>query len=177
VPSGRKAVVFDIDATLTTSDTEVFEEILAGAVPEMRAAADQVVERYADKGYFVVYLTGRPYFLDPASRSWLADLGFPRGPIRTTDSVSEALPTEGGVGAHKQAYLEELTDGPGVDLRYAYGNASTDVCAFARAGIAPERTYIIGDHGGEACEGYGPSQALTDYPSHLPTLDDLPPGD
>ena len=29
----------------------------------------------------------------------------------------------------------------------AYGNAKTDVCAFANAGIKPARTYILGEHG------------------------------
>jgi len=176
VPRGRKTVVFDIDGTLTTGNSEVFKEILAGAVPNMRDAADLVAARYESAGYFIVYVTGRPYFLAPASRAWLAARGFPDGPLRTADAMSDALPTEGSAGAYKLATLEQLTSTAGIDFRYAYGNAGTDVCVYARAGIEPARTFIIGERGGEACDGYARSQSLADYRSHLPSLGQLPPG-
>ncbi len=177
VPPNKQAVVFDIDGTLTVSDRELFEEILLGHDPEPYAGGVDVTARYAEQGYLVVYMTGRPYFLNPASRAWLERHGYPPGPLRTTDSVADTAPTRSFVGAYKLAWLQHLRDpfdGPGLHLTYAYGNATTDICAYAEAGVPPADTWIIGPHAGEACDDHPAPNALADYPSHLPSLADLP---
>ncbi len=173
VDHGTPAVVFDIDGTLTTSDLQLAAQIVLGDDPAMRDGADQVARAYARAGFLPIYVSGRPYFLREASRDWLRRHRFPRGVLVTTDTLGESSPSEDGVGAFKLQRLEELENGAGLDLRYAYGNASTDVCAYARAGIAPNATYIIGKHGGAHCGGYAPTVPLHGYPGHLRTLRNL----
>jgi len=52
----------------------------------------------------------------------------------------------------------------GVVVAAAYGNALTDVCAYAEAGIPPARTFIIGPHAGAACDRSSVTQAVRTYP-------------
>lgn len=177
VEPGRQAAVFDIDGTLTIGDREIFEEILLGNDPEMYPAANDVVQRWADAGYFIVYITGRPYFLNPTSRRWLEEHDFPDGPVRTTDSLSQTLPTTAGVQTFKREWLEYLRDSAGLDIVAGYGNAETDICAYAQSGVDPQRTWIIGPEAGVACEGFAPTQPIADYPTHLPSLQALPPAE
>ena len=172
VEPGAKAVVFDIDATLTTSDDEIIDEVLNGKVPSMRPEAATVAKAYGDAGFVVAYVTGRPYLLTETSRRWLSDNGFPRGLVRTTDSLRECLPTEEGVGRFKQRALTELKAG-GLDFKVAYGNAVTDICAYQHIAIDPQRTFIVGPFGGQGCAGSPATRALSGYPEHLADLPKL----
>ena len=175
VEPGTAFVVFDVDGTLTIGDSELFEQVLLGQEPEMYEAADVIAHTYFEAGYQPLYMTGRPYFLNPSTRRWLIDRGFPPGPVRTTDEVGQALPTEGGVQTYKREYLLGILEGAGVEISYAYGNATTDICAYAQVGIDPANTFIIGPNAGGACDGFAATQAVADYPSHLPSLANLPP--
>lgn len=178
VPPQTPVIVFDIDATLTVDDLELFadlgvdlfEPIFHGEyVPEHRAGSREITALRHAQGYQVVYLTGRPYLLTDRSRQWLEDVGAAPGSLRLTDSNLEILPTESGVGEFKATYLEHLRD-VGLDLSGAYGNATTDIYAYGRAGLPLERTWILGAHGGE--EG---TQALgDDYLEHLPQAEAEP---
>jgi hypothetical protein len=164
-PPGTQLIVFDIDATLTTSDTElvgqIVAEILAGitAPPTPREGAKDVTAlRREQHGYELVYLTGRPYLLDGITRAWLADLGFPGGTVHVTDDVADSWPSDSEVGDYKAAFLEQL-QAKGFTFYAAYGNATSDIHAYEVAGIPKERTYILGSHGGESStvalgEGY-----------------------
>lgn len=172
VEPGAKAVVFDIDATLTNSDDEIIDEVLNGKVPSMRPEAATVAKAYGDTGFVIAYVTGRPYLLTETSRRWLDDNGFPAGLVRTTDSLRECLPTEEGVGRFKQRALTELKAG-GLDFKIAYGNAVTDICAYQHIAIDPQRTFIIGPFGGQGCAGSPATRALTGYPEHLADLPKL----
>lgn len=164
-PPGTQLIVFDIDATLTTSDTElvgqVVSEILSGdvAVPEAREGAAEIVElRNGQHGYEIVYLTGRPYLLDALTRTWLDDLDIPGGTLHLTDDVADSWPSDSAVGDYKAAFLQEIL-AKGFTFHAAYGNATSDIHAYEVAGIPKERTFILGSHGGEAAtidlgEGY-----------------------
>lgn len=174
VAPGTKAVVFDVDATLTTSDREVVEEVLKGHVPDMRPDGPAVVKAYANKGFFIGYITGRPYLLLRNTKGWLVDKGFPRGFVRVTDHTREAVPSETGVQAYKLRALEELK-AAGLILTHAYGNATTDICAYAKAGFPPDKTWILGPHAGKACDGFGKTVALESYAKQLPLLPGLLP--
>lgn len=46
------------------------------------------------------------------------------------------------------AYLKRPIDA-GYKIDYVYGNAESDIFAYGQAGIPPERTHIIGEHGGK----------------------------
>lgn len=191
-----RAVIFDLDGTITTADLELAGDVvvytvdstsellfeLAGSPlsksqwlfglerltdePEAYEGAFEVAHHYAEQGYLPIYLTGRPYLFDAVTRGWL-DAHLPAGPLFTTKDVEDSMPHR--VTAYKRAHIDAL-EALGVRVQAAYGNADTDVCAYAQAGLPLERTYIIGAHAGAACDGYAPPRALTDYPSHLAEL-------
>lgn len=149
LPPGTHLVVTDIDATLTTSDAAVFQQVFDGSyVPEAYPDAARLVAAHVDRGHVIVYLTGRPYWLDAPSREWLATKSFPRGPLRLADSNTDILPTEGSVGAYKLARLRALVDA-GYVIDAAYGNATTDISAYLGAGVPADSVWIIGTHAGE----------------------------
>jgi hypothetical protein len=171
VSPGTSAVVLDIDGTLTTGDSELVyqlvDEIFSGSyVPEMRPAADQVVLGWDDRNYLIIYLTGRPDMLSSRSREWLVERGLPAGVLHHTDTNPQALPS--GVAQYKSDFLT-LHGASQLVLYAAYGNASTDITAYAAAGIPLARTFVIGDHAVE-----GGTVALTDYAAHLGTLQTMP---
>ncbi len=175
VAAGQPTVVFDIDGTLTTSDSELFQELFTGSTPDMWPGASDVANAYATAGYLPVFLTGRPESWTNSSRAWLTEMGFPTGVVRTTDRKAQVLPTRSGVGEFKRTVLLDLEQRPELRIVAAYGNAPTDICAYAQAGIDPKDTFIIGPHAGEACDGGEPTQALADYRTQLSSLADLPP--
>jgi hypothetical protein len=168
------AVVFDIDGTLTTDDSELILELLADLfhgnhVPQMRDGGPDVARAYADRGYLIVYLTGRPDQLRHVSEQWLIDRGFPPGVVHLTDTLEQAVPSSGGVAAYKTAFLQRLQDEAQVRIFAAYGNATTDIEAYEAAGIPKERTFIVGPHAGE-----GNTVGLQSYVDHLPAAQAMP---
>lgn len=177
LPAGTKLVVLDIDGTLTTSDTELFIDIFdeffipiqGGYTPQAYPGAVDLTRALAAKGYEIVYMTGRPYWLTRPTRSWLEQLGFAPGSLRLANSNSEALPTSSGVATYKREYLRSLM-ALGYEIAYAYGNASTDIEAYQQAGVAPANTFIIGRHAGE--QGTQPIHG--GYTQHLSTVAAFP---
>jgi phosphatidate phosphatase PAH1 len=163
------AVLFDIDGTLTVDDGELFEELLGGSA-RMHPGADEVARRWADLGYLPVYITGRPYPLRGSTFEWLIQHRFPLGPVFTVDSVLDFLPSEGHVGEFKRRALLALI-AAGLQVHRAYGNAATDVCAYARAGIPPELTYIVGAPR-PGCPPFAAPRSLASYVQHLPEISD-----
>ncbi|MCE9573073.1 MAG: hypothetical protein K8W52_07945 [Deltaproteobacteria bacterium] len=148
LPAGTHLVISDIDGTLTTSDTELFLQLLNGSyVPTAYPMAPELTTTHADRGHVVVYITGRPYYLTQRTRDWLAGKAFAAGPLHLAPSTGAALPTNGGVGDFKKAWLEELV-AKGYILDLAYGNATTDIYAYTGAGIAADHQWIIGTNGG-----------------------------
>jgi hypothetical protein len=164
VPQGAQLVVFDIDGTLTTGDSELFSDyfsdLFGGSyVPEAYTGAVDVVRAYVDAGWEVLYLTGRPYWLDRITREWLDHERFPLGTLHLTRTLSESWPSNGGVGDYKRAWLEGILAQH--DIFRAYGNATTDIYAYRQAGIDLAETFIIGEHAG--AEG---TQPVSSYPEH-----------
>jgi phosphatidate phosphatase PAH1 len=166
IAPATKAVLFDIDGTLTVDDGEMFEDLLGGhanAFPDANAVAN----RWATAGYLIVYTTGRPHFLRNYTKEWLTTNGFPPGPIFTVASLRQSLPTEAGVGAFKNALITKLIKEGLVFVR-AYGNAATDACAYMRAGIAPTNVYMTNNLSRQ-CDGKK-TQPLPSYTKHLQGL-------
>ena len=170
-PSGTRVVVSDMDGTLTTSDTQMWSDIFLGNTAAMYTDADSAMQAWVAKGYRIFYLTGRPERVTRYSRNWLETQGFPSGPMQHTTKLSEELPFNSGVGNYKKNRLLEL-NGQGVSWRAAYGNATTDIYAYAGASISTADTYIIGTNGGQ-----GGTQALdstTAYTPHLAVIAGYP---
>ena len=173
LPRGAAVVIFDIDGTLTEGDGDLLR-LAASQTPRIRAGAMQLLNHYVEAGLTPFYLTGRHYALATHTRAWLIEQGLPPGPLWFTHTLPDSTPMAAGVQRFKQAALMEWRIGLGLDVRHAYGNAPTDICAYAGAQIPPSETFIIGNHGGEACEGYGATQAVTSYAQHLATLVSTP---
>ena len=174
IAPGTEVVVFDIDGTLTVGDSEVSKEYFARLArldyaPKMYADADKVVTTWTGKGYLPVYVTGRPDNLRSVSRDWLIAQGMPPGVLHCTDTLHQALPTSKGVGLYKSEFLGRLTR-EGLVIAAAYGNAPTDIEAYAAAGVDKERTYIIGPNAGKK-----ETQAVKSYTKHLETAVTMPP--
>lgn len=174
LPKGSRIAVFDIDGTLTTSDMELFRDladdlfrpIFHGEAPAARDGAAETTWARAEQGYPILYLTGRPYWLTARSREWLDDEGIAPGVLVTTQRSADTLPLESGVGDYKAEVLAEIQLA-GIDIDVAYGNATTDIYAYAEAGIELATTFILGEHGGE--EG---TVALGEsYAAHLDDAD------
>jgi phosphatidate phosphatase PAH1 len=149
LPSGTHLIVSDIDGTLTTSDSELFREILDGShVPEAYPGGPELLGAHERLGHVVVYLTGRPYPLTGVTRDWLAELRFPVGPLHVVDDVIDAIPSDAEVGAFKRDFLMSLED-KGFVLDLAYGNATTDIFAYLEVGIPADDVWIIGPNAGQ----------------------------
>jgi hypothetical protein len=149
LPRGTRIVVTDIDATLTTSDAALWRQLREGMAEETTYPnAAELVRAHQAKGHIVVYLTGRPYMLQAHTRRYLAAVGFGAGVVRVTDSTRDVLPTADSVGAYKLANLKALL-AAGLEIDFAYGNATTDIAAYLGAGIPADRVWIIGKHGGK----------------------------
>jgi phosphatidate phosphatase PAH1 len=171
VEPSTQVVVFDIDGTLTTDDNQIVQEVAAEVlhrsyVPQARPGALALVRHYAEQGFPVLYLTGRPDLLQRITTRWLSQQGFPQGPLRLADHLHEVLPQITGVGTFKAKVLTAW-QGPqhGLQIHAAYGNAPTDIYAYETAQIPKDHTFIIGPHGGE-----GDTVGLQSYPAHLSTL-------
>jgi hypothetical protein len=136
----------------------------------MHPGADDVARRWANLGYLPVDVTGRPYPLRNLTFRWLIERRFPQGPVITVGTLTDAVPSEAHVGAFKLRAVRELL-AAGLRLHRAYGNAATDVCAYARAGIAPARSYIVGPPR-RGCDAFAAPNALPSYVEHLPSIGD-----
>lgn len=148
LPAGTHLAVFDIDGTLTEDDGELWEEILLGWTPEAYPAAADVTWAERGRDQVLVYLTGRPEILAGHTRAWLDARGFPAGAVKLARGAGEVLPTSGGVGTYKASFLIGLRNA-GMRLDDAFGNATTDIHAYERAGISKARTWIIGPNAGQ----------------------------
>lgn len=167
---GTRVVVFDIDGTLTPGDREIIKRAVWGSAVAVRPGAADVVRHWIKRQAIKpVYLTGRPYLFSADTRAWLERHGFPPGPLITADSLRQVIPSTAGVGKFKETWLKQLKSEQKLDIIAAYGNADTDVCAFARAGIAPKASYIFGE-GERKCEGFDAANTITDFVAHLATL-------
>ncbi len=151
------AIVTDIDATLTTADSEFFMQLGDGNYdPVERAGASVLINAYASRGYRVMYLTARAETLVAGdtgetarelTERWLMEHDFPLDADTTTVVLSPMLVLGPATATYKSAALAELQTA-GWRFDYAYGNAATDITAYADVGIPTDRTYIIGPEAG-----------------------------
>jgi phosphatidate phosphatase PAH1 len=153
-PAMTQFLLFDIDATLTTSDSAMWNqavgEILSGngEPPEPRPGSIELTNhRFLEQHYEIVYLTSRPYLLAEMSRQWLADEGAAPGTLHVVDDVTDVWPSDSHVGAYKKAFLQSMKKN-GFVLAGAYGNATTDIYAYEQANIPKDHTWTVGEHSG-----------------------------
>jgi hypothetical protein len=158
MPSGSRFVVMDIDGTLTTNDNELLMQITDPEhVPAMMAAANTLAQKWAAKGYPIVYLTARAHLFDAETRAWLDMFAFPKGPIITENGGAAA-------DVYKTLWLQRMITTFGWVPVAAYGNATTDITAYANVKIPLDHTFIIGPEA-----GMGGTVAIPnmDYTQHI----------
>lgn len=144
----KKCVVFDIDGTLTTRDFEQVEDYLGIDNADAWAFGSETVGLYHERGYQVIYLTGRPYWCCKYTRRWLRNNAFPETILHLTLSNSDSMPGD-PTEEYKTQYLQYLINEVGLDIVAAYGNASTDIAAYNNVGIPKSSTFIIGENAGD----------------------------
>lgn len=166
LPKASKIAIFDIDGTLTVSDSELFKYLNDDSyVPQERNGAIQLTRFLYRVGYEIVYLTGRHYLLTEHSRNWLKAKEFAPGTVLFSQSISESWPGKSGVGKFKIKYLIQYQES-GFQIKHAYGNAMTDIFAYEEANIQKSRTFILGENGGKK----GTIDLGQDFAAHLKNL-------
>jgi hypothetical protein len=161
LPSGAQFVVMDIDGTLTIDDDQILMQVADGTyVPETMIGAAALAQAWDAKGYPIVYLTARDNLFDAETRTWLDQLAFPPGAVITANSTASA-------DVYKTAWLDRMIGDFGWVPFAAYGNADTDITAYANVAIPLDRTFIIGPNAGN-----GGTVAIPngDYTEHIATF-------
>jgi hypothetical protein len=115
--------IVDLDKTLVASGFwDVFSK--GAEDPEPMPGSEAVMQRIA-KSYFVVYLTHRPDYFAPKSKTWLKGRGYPQGPLLTA-RVTEFIT---GSGRFKTAAIETLAK-TFSNLKVGIGDKTSDVEAY-----------------------------------------------
>jgi phosphatidate phosphatase PAH1 len=149
----NQAIIFDIDGTLTPKNMSVFTA---------REGAAAAVNAYAAKGFQIVYLTARTPLLQSRLPQWLKEHGFPEGNLHVAQTSEE----RDEVCAFKAGILRRYVE-RGWQLAYAYGDSSTDFCAYAGAGIPPKRVFALKRQGDQECQSGVYTQCLEGWVEHL----------
>jgi hypothetical protein len=171
-----RLIVTDIDETLTTDDLEFIYQIANPSHdPEMRPDADAMMRAYADKGYKVMYITGRGdqvQLLDgtsafDATNDWLNAHGFPRsdGDLFLYSGISATGDT---ARVYKGGVIADLLADPTVTVAECYGNATADIDACLDNGIDPADSWLVGDLANDMTDqGVNPLSNDDAYTAHL----------
>lgn len=161
IPRGQDTILFDIDGTLTLNDFEAVGDYLGVSIAQSWPYAKKTVQAYIDKGYRVVFVTGRPYWIARDTREWFTKIiDLPQWHVRTNDDSDNLLDLN--TLRYKREYIQSLID-KGLNIVRAYGNADTDITAYEEAGIAKSDTWIIGDNAGQR----GTQAIEGDYSGHF----------
>ncbi|MDK2126144.1 lipin/Ned1/Smp2 family protein [Parachitinimonas caeni] len=147
VEKGREAVLFDIDGTLTINDFEAYADYAGLKTATPYYYAPEVVRAYQQKGYQIIYLTARPYWVTRDAREWFPKMGLLSWHYHSNPYGGGPIPPN--TEQFKTDYVRYLRDTVGLKIIRAYGNATTDISAYANGGIAKADTFIIGQHAGK----------------------------
>ncbi|MFN0139855.1 MAG: HAD family hydrolase [Pyrinomonadaceae bacterium] len=153
VPKQAPAVVFDIDGTLTPKVSAVFEA---------RTDAAKAVRIFADNGYKIIYVSTRISWLQAGIPSWLKEHGFPEGSIHVAQTDEE----DDHPDEFKTRILKGFID-HGWDIRFGYGDSSTDFKAYAAVGIPKERVFALLRDGDTSCQSGEWKACLNGWTEHL----------
>jgi phosphatidate phosphatase PAH1 len=135
---GADVFASDVDGTLTSSEDAYPEHIALGTGVTAQAGAAALYQTLAAGGATPIYVSTRGDQYTEETRQWLAQQGFPRGPLRLAASYV-TLPGPDTVTA-KAAALAPIA------ARFAFvagfGNRATDVTAYAQSGLLPSQIFI-----------------------------------
>jgi hypothetical protein len=130
---GESVIVSDVDGTITSSEKAVFRTVALGRDIGHQPNAPEVL---AQSGKTVIYVTARGDQLTELTRKWLADHGFPKGPIRLAPSLV-TMPGECTTRLKTQT-LAEIA----LPIAAGIGNRASDIAAYKNAGVPADRIFI-----------------------------------
>ncbi|HEY6035269.1 MAG TPA: HAD family acid phosphatase, partial [Kofleriaceae bacterium] len=146
------------DGTLTASENAFIETVVNGEQPAAQAGASAAFREAADRGYQPVYVTARGNQYTDATRQWLADQGFPRGPLRLATSFV-TLPGGDTVDFKTNAITGIVA--AGMQVAMGVGNRATDITAYANVGLAGSQIFIkLPEYQSEVQSALDASQAI-----------------
>lgn len=146
---GARAVVLDIDGTLTPDVHKVFE---------VRPHAAGVTEAIDEAGMQLIYLTARVPAFQFLIPGWLERHGFADGRVHVTESDEHRA----DLVAFKTGVVDAWQEA-GWEIAVAVGDSTTDFEAYARAGVARERVFAVRRDGDDACEPGPWAQCFEDW--------------
>lgn len=158
-PADARVVVTDVDGTLTGSEDGIVRAVVFGSTLTAQPDAGGAFQQLVHAGFQPVYLTSRPRGLTELTRRWLADHGFPPGPLVLAPGIT--LPGRPSL-EHKTTELARLRNRQ-VPLTVAIGNRATDVVAYTRAGIPGERIFMKGPEFEPELDAYVSSKGATEF--------------
>ncbi len=151
----HKAVVTDIDATLTTSNDEFVMQAQDVTYDQKeRPGASELLEGYSDLGYEIVYVTARPASFpfpdtDASARAvtldWLEAHGFPTDPEEATLYLAPDNDAAADPAPYKEGVIDDLR-AQGYEFDFGYGDSDTDFEAFLAAGVG--EVFSVGELAG-----------------------------
>lgn len=135
---GSLVGVTDVDGTLTSGENAFPESLLTGAQVAAHPGAAQVWQGARGR-YSPVYLTSRGRVFTESTRRWLAERGFPAGPVRLAPSLL-TFPGDATVD-YKAGALGDIK-AAGLGLGVGVGNRKSDIQAYGRAGLPAGRILV-----------------------------------
>lgn len=138
-PVGTRVIVSDVDGTLTASEHAFVQTVVASASIGAQPGAAAAFRTLAESGYQPVYVTARGEVFTEKTRAWLAQQGFPRGPM----ILAEDLVTVPGPAtvAFKTGAMDVL-GAAGLVVAGGIGNRATDIAAYEAMGLPADRIFI-----------------------------------
>jgi len=136
-PPEQRVLASDIDGTLTASENAYPVTVATGAPTEVHPHAAAAFQAGAGRGIVPVYISARGDRFTQDTRDWLAQNGFPRGPIHLPRSIV-TVPGDDTI-EFKVSALQLLEP---FELVAGIGNRATDVEAYTQAGLVPARILI-----------------------------------
>jgi phosphatidate phosphatase PAH1 len=167
-------IVSDVDGTLTTSEYQFIETIALGIDCTAWPGAADAHNAATSEGYQLVYLTSRGNQYTTVTRQWLAEQGFPPGPIRLSPSFI-TLPGNDTVDFKTSAIQGFMS---GFTLTAGVGNRESDIEAYTNVGLPPADIWVKMPEYQSECQAdldAGNAFSFTDYPTFQSTfIDTLP---
>ncbi len=137
-PVGTPVVVTDIDGTLTHSEGAFPKSIILGSDVRAQPSSAASLRAAADAGYQLVYLTARGERFTDATRRWLVEQGFPRGPLR----LGRPMFVRPGEPVVEYKWNAIVALRQRFSVAAGIGNRASDVEAYRLAGLPARRTFI-----------------------------------
>ena len=148
-----KAVVFDIDGTLTPTPLKYWKA---------RDDAASAVQLFSEEGYEIIYLTARVTPLQKNIPVWLKEHGFPDGNVFVTQTAEDRRDH----ARFKTRILRDVV-AHGWTIGYAYGDSSTDFEAYAAVDIPRQHVFALRREGDKNCQPGAWNACLSGWTEYL----------